>query len=125
LIGIARFLRILGFFFVSITCTLQLAGQAQSTLSCHPGTYQFSGTVLQGETFSRPFGGFAFNLVPTEFGWRIDITEGERHYLANMTGPAHFVPNAIEIEGWHFRNSSNTGPNTGEINAPDERTDRD
>jgi hypothetical protein len=27
----------------------------------------------------------------------------------------------IDIEGWHFRNSSNTGPNTGEVNAPGER----
>jgi hypothetical protein len=26
----------------------------------------------------------------------------------------------IEIEGWHFRNGDNTGPNTGDVNAPDE-----
>jgi hypothetical protein len=100
---------------------LQLAGQTQSKVSCHSGTYKFSGTVLQGETFSRPFGGFVFNLEPTEFGWTIDIAQGKRHYLANMTGPVHFVPNSIDIEGWHFRNLNNTSANTGEINAPDER----
>ena len=37
-----------------------------------------------------------------------------------MTGPSHFVPRATEIEGWHFRDAANTGPNTGDVNAPDE-----
>jgi hypothetical protein len=77
-------LRVLAFLFLTLTCALQLAGQAQSKLSCHPGTYKFSGTVLQGETFSHAFGGLVFNLEPTEFGWTIDIAQGERHYLANM-----------------------------------------
>jgi hypothetical protein len=27
-------------------------------------------------------------------------------------------PNATSIEGWHFRNEDNTGPNTGELNFP-------
>jgi hypothetical protein len=30
------------------------------------------------------------------------------------------VPNPREIEGWHFRNSDNTGPNDGSVNAPQE-----
>src|SRR6185503_17865995 len=42
--------------------------------------------------------------------------EGED--LSTLTPPWHFVPNAREIEGWHFRNPDNTGPNDGSMNAP-------
>jgi hypothetical protein len=49
----------------------------------------------------------------------IDISQGTQRYLASMTGPRQ-GPNPIEIEGWHFRNAANTGPNTGDVNAPDE-----
>lgn len=86
--------------------------------SCHPGEYRFKGTVVRGQTFSRSFGGFVFALVPREYGWDIDISQGTQHHLANMTGPRHFVPNPIEIEGWHFRNAANTGRNSGDVNAP-------
>ena len=86
--------------------------------SCHPGKYRFKGTVVRGQTFSRNFGGFVFALVPSEYGWDIDVSQGTQHYLANMTGPRHFVPNPTEIEGWHFRNATNTGPNSGDVNAP-------
>jgi hypothetical protein len=82
--------------------------------------YTFSGVVKQGERFSRPFGGFVFNLEPMQYGWTIDIAQGQHHHLANLTPPRHFVPNPIDIEGWHFRNEKNTGPNTGDVNAPDE-----
>jgi hypothetical protein len=77
--------------------------------------------VKKGETFSRPFGGLVFNLESMQYGWTIDIAQGKRHYLANFTPPRHFVPNPIDIEGWHFRNQANTGPNTGDVNAPQER----
>ena len=87
---------------------------------CRAGTYAFSGVVKRGETFSRQFGGFLFNLKPMECGWTIDIVQGKQHYLANFTLPRHSVPNPIDIEGWHFRNEANTGPNTGDVNAPDE-----
>ncbi len=90
----------------------------QSRQSCHPGEYRFKGAVERGQTFSRSFDGFVFALVPTEYGWDIDISQGAQHYLANMTGPRHFVPNPTEIEGWHFRNAANTGRNTGDVNAP-------
>lgn len=78
-----------------------------------------SGTVKKDETFSRPFGGFVFTLKPMQHGWSIDIAQAGHHYLANVTAPRH-GPNAIDIEGWHFRNEANTGPNTGDVNAPDE-----
>ena len=47
--------------------------------------------------------------------------EGED--LSRLTPPWHFVPNAREIEGWHFRNKDNTGPNDGSVNAPQEIRD--
>ena len=37
--------------------------------------------------------------------------------LSRLTPPLH-GPNPTGIEGWHFRNESNTGPNTGELNVP-------
>jgi len=55
-----------------------------------------------------------------QYGWTIDISQGQHHHLANLTPPRHFVPNPIDIEGWHFRNEANTGPNTGDVNAPDQ-----
>jgi hypothetical protein len=64
-----------------------------------------------------------FALVPQEYGWSIDISKGQQHYLDGITGPAHFVPNPTDIEGWHFRNAANTGPNKGDVNAPDETRD--
>jgi hypothetical protein len=91
--------------------------------ACRVGKYQFKGTVTRGQVFSRDFDGFKFALTPTEYGWSIDIAQGEQHHLANITGPRHFVPNPIEIEGWHFRNAANTGSNTGDVNAP-QRTRR-
>lgn len=90
---------------------------------CRPGVYQFQGAIRRGQTFSHAFGGFMFALVPLEYGWSIDISKGQQHYLDKLTGPAHFVPNPTDIEGWHFRNAANTGPNTGDVNAPDETRD--
>jgi hypothetical protein len=91
-----------------------------SKVQCRSGQYHFKGTVVRGESFSRKFDGFVFALLPTEYGWDIDIAQGEQHHLEGLTGPMHFVPRTVEIEGWHFRNAANTGPNTGDVNAPDE-----
>jgi hypothetical protein len=40
--------------------------------------------------------------------------------LSRLTPPWHSVPNPREIEGWHFRNADNIGPNDGSVNAPQE-----
>ena len=37
--------------------------------------------------------------------------------MAGWTPPWH-GPNALYIEGWHFRNEDNTGPNDGAVNFP-------
>jgi hypothetical protein len=47
----------------------------------------------------------------------------EREDLSRLTPPWHFVPNPREIEGWHFRNCDNSGPNDGTVNAPQELRD--
>jgi hypothetical protein len=110
-------------FVVVIALTTFLVAQQPSESAvkdCHPGKYEIKGTVTRGRPFSRAFDGFVFTLVPIEYGWMIDISQGTQHYLDGMTGPRHFVPNPIEIEGWHFRIAANTGPNRGDVNAQDE-----
>jgi hypothetical protein len=85
----------------------------------------FAGEVRSGESFERAFGpGLSFRLEPEGRGWLIKVREdGRDEDLSRLTPPFHFVPNPREIEGWHFRNSDNTGPNeAGEknVNAPGE-----
>jgi hypothetical protein len=97
----------------------QTSRASDGARGCKAGTYTISGDVPRGERFSRPFGGFTFILEPIKDGCTIDIAQGRQHYLANFTPPRH-GPNAIDIEGWNFRNEANTGPNAGDVNAPDE-----
>ncbi len=81
---------------------------------------QISGLVAAGDSFVRPFvDRFTFHLSPIEKGWEVVIREhGREENLARLTPPWHFVPNPRYIEGWHFRNSDNTAPNDGSVNAP-------
>lgn len=64
----------------------------------------FTGRVLQGEHFHRPFGGrFEFILEPMPHGWEIMIKEhGRNENLARLTPPLHSAPNPRHIEGWHL-----------------------
>lgn len=85
------------------------------------------GEARNGDTYSLDFGpDFTFVLKPLNNyrgnggpeGWRIEVLKkGEEENLAKLTPPLH-GPNATDIEGWHFRNKGNTGPNQGEINVP-------
>ena len=84
---------------------------------------RFQGAVKRGELFERKTpAGWILKLQPDPEGWFLSVTvsgrEGED--LSRLTPPWHFVPNAREIEGWHFRNAANTGPNDGSVNAPQE-----
>jgi hypothetical protein len=87
-----------------------------------PATIGFSGSLKAGQKFALSFGSrFVFALEPGDFGWEICIYERERtENLTRLTPPLHFVPNPRHIEGWHFRNAKNTGPNDGSVNAPQE-----
>ena len=80
----------------------------------------FTRELKAGERFEHRFGEqFIFALEPSQFGWLVAIYEpGRSEDLARLTPPFHFVPNAREIDGWHFRNQENTGPNDGSVNAP-------
>ena len=77
-------------------------------------------SLKAGEAFQAPFGDKYFlALAPSEFGWGIEIHErGREENLARLTPPWHFVPNPRYLEGWHFRNTANTAPNDGSVNAP-------
>lgn len=81
------------------------------------------GDVSRGADFRQLTpAGWIFRLVPGPTGWFLEITTKGREAedLSRLTPPWHFVPNAREIEGWHFRNADNTGPNDGSVNAPQE-----
>ena len=78
-------------------------------------------TTLEAERISEtPFGGaLHLRFEPIQYGWRITVREaGRSEDLSRLTPPWHFVPNPRYLEGWHFRNADNTGPNDGSINAP-------
>lgn len=92
---------------------------------CEPGpgrrAEQIHGEVASGGVFSATTaGGWVLRLAPTPEGWFLQITEEGREGedLSRLTPPWHFVPNPRQIDGWHFRNADNTGPNDGSVNAP-------
>ena len=79
---------------------------------------------FDGEAFGRhPFetgaGRYRLALVPTDHGWRIQVRDAIGNDLAMFSAPARPVDtNALNIAGWHFRNADNSGPNRGDVNAP-------
>ena len=68
--------------------------------------------------------GWTFALLPSEYGWNLQLTDKPRDApgsvdMSAITPPYGSVPaNPRDIAGWHFRNADNTGPNTGDVNAP-------
>ncbi len=80
------------------------------------------GELTRGERFERSFGpGFTLVLDPIQYGWEIKVLDDRpTENIARLIPPFHFVPNPRYIEGWHFRNADNSGPNDGTINAPQE-----
>ncbi len=89
--------------------------------------YRFTGEVTKGEEYRSQFSDkYIFFLEPLKSGngWEIVIKEKgneDGDNLARLTPPLHLITNPRFIEGWHFRNSDNTGQNeTGEknVNAP-------
>jgi hypothetical protein len=82
---------------------------------------QVDGEVRRGDTFTKLTpGGWVLRLDPVAVGWFLQVTTEDRpeEDLSRLTPPWHFVPNPRQIEGWHFRNATNTGPNDGSVNAP-------
>ncbi len=66
--------------------------------------------------------GWQFMLVKTEHGWAVRVYDqpypNGRVDLSGITPPLHGPANPRDIAGWHFRNHANTGPNLGDVNAP-------
>jgi hypothetical protein len=101
------------------------AGQRATAPACqsdgHRRAERLEGAVKRGEKFvgTTP-AGWVVRLMPESTGWFLEVTTKGRETedLARLTPPWHFVPNAREIDGWHFRNADNTGPNEGSVNAP-------
>ena len=65
-------------------------------------------------------GGLVFRLAPDTYGWTIGVIAAGRpdEDFAGIATPPYRGINARYLEGWHFRNGANTGPNTGDVNAP-------
>jgi hypothetical protein len=104
-----------------------LMGQEATMPGCEsqPGrrAERIHSTVSRGHRFSETTrSGWILRLVPDTEGWFLEVTKKGRETedLSRLTPPWHFVPNPREIEGWHFRNADNTGPNDGSVNAPQE-----
>src|SRR5690349_20426825 len=74
---------------------------------------RLSGEVLKGRSFERQIGAnLFFRLVPEELGWAISVgSKAATENFCSVVTPPYRGVNAIHIEGWHFRNSDNTGPN--------------
>lgn len=112
---------------ILLVVTLALAQGQPAAPRCEaePGrnAERMSGEVVKGSTFSRSTpSGWILRLVPVGEGWFLQVTVKGRETedLSRLTPPWYFVPNARQIEGWHFRNAANTGPNDGSVNAPQE-----
>lgn len=90
---------------------------------CGPGAgvrAHLAGTLNAGDMLAYQFGpGLRFELRPTPAGWEIavlDMAGIDRSAVTPPLQPAETNPR--QIAGWHFRNADNTGPNQGDVNAP-------
>ncbi len=111
---------------VALLLCLPAASRIAAPAECagNPSELTIDGTVTRGERFAWPLsGGLAFELRPLLQGWVIwigDPARPEDNYAAVATPPFH-GPNPTLIQGWHFRNADNTGPNAPgpkNVNAP-------
>ncbi len=82
-------------------------------------TADFQGEVYGTTEFEADAGPNTFALNPTPFGWRIAMRDAAGNELPVFTPPLRPVGNlGLDIVGWHFRNRDNSGPNRGDVNAP-------
>lgn len=85
------------------------------------------GEAQRGDTVVHPFEHnghmLEFRLAPIGQGWSIwvgDPANRERNQVIVATPPYRGINPAV-IQGWHFRNADNSGPNNpgeGKVNAP-------
>jgi hypothetical protein len=91
-------------------------------------THTFTATVARGESLTQLITpDLVFKLIPYQEDWEIwlgptTIADPATNYSTPVTPPFSGI-NARQLEGWHFRNIDNSGPNSaGEknVNAPQE-----
>jgi len=112
----------------TLSAAAQVTGQnAKNTNSARPQTIpRFTADVLKGQSFDRQIAAnLFFRLIPRQLGWTISVgsTAGPENNFCGVVTPPYRGVNPIHIEGWHFRNSDNSGPNeigAKNINAPQE-----
>lgn len=108
--------------FIGLSICLQIL-PAVAEQSCGAAwglkTADFEGEVYGSTGFETHAGPNTFALVPAPFGWRIAVRDAAGQDLPVFTPPLRPVGNSpLDIAGWHFRNRDNSGPNRGELNAP-------
>jgi hypothetical protein len=101
---------------------LTLSLPAAATQSCGGdvgwASREFTGSVQSGDTFSHKAGTGTLLLAPARHGWQIQMLENGQPIPVFSPPLRPIETNATNIAGWHFRNRDNTGPNTGDVNAP-------
>lgn len=96
---------------------------AAAAQECHPAAGQdsFSATgivLAAGRASVLPLPpGWTLAFEPAPAGWSIRIRDRRGLDLSAPT-PPRFGPDPRDLFGWHFRNAANTGPNAGDVNAP-------
>ncbi len=75
-------------------------------------------TVQRGDRFAADVGPRTLVLEPTDTGWQIGMTRDGLDVPIFAPPLRPVETNPLNIAGWHFRNKANTGPNTGDVNAP-------
>lgn len=96
------------------------AAAAQECLAA-PGHDSFTATgivLADGRESVLPLPpGWTLAFEPAPAGWSIRIRDRGGLDLSALT-PPRFGPDPRDLFGWHFRNAANTGPNAGDVNAP-------
>ena len=95
-----------------------LGRNINNELSRHAAPY-----VAGDRSFYQEIGkGWWFGLVKQPYGWSLQLKDGPDANSVDLSTitPPYRGPNPRQIYGWHFRNAANTGPNEGDVNAPQE-----
>lgn len=105
---------------ICVVTMLPAAARANECISTDIFRAQtFSGEIAGGHIYVQQIEhNLRLELHPIEFGWRIDIRSNDGSDLTSDTPTPRFSVSSRDLEGWHFRNAVNNGPNTGGINAP-------
>lgn len=115
----------------ALLALLPVAAAAQDCTATATRAAVFNEVALaDGAARRLPVAGTGWHLVflPHPHGWQVRLHDGpapgDARDLSAVTPPfAASLPNPRDIFGWHFRNAANTGPNTGDVNAPQHRRD--